>query len=526
MALRELLATFDIDTGAASQALGRIDGALDGAKSKLGALASAFVGSAIVGGLKSFVEGQIDAAKEVRLTAQKLGIGVEQLEEFRFAAETMGVSAEGAGVGLKFLNKNIGLALEGNQEAVQTFKKLDVAIKDSHGNVREIGDLLPEVADSFAKMGSQQERTSAAMKIFGRQGADLLPLLQGGAKGVDELRERFHLLGGGMSDDFIAKAKDAGRAVSGARFGFAAWKRNIAFEFFPIITSFGNKMQIVIGFLQKVTHETSLAKGAAITLGIGAAAGALKAAVGFASLLGVIKKGSGLLEGVISLGWFGLVIAAVALLVLGIQDLWTFMQGGDSVIGDLVTRFLGLDEASSFHASLLQGWEAIKQSFEGLGPPLKQVGLLLLDIAIKAAPYVVAAVEGVVRMVGSAIVAVSALAGALADLAAGKDLSEVGDHLFKASSAIFGKKGLLGEDAWKSNAQLQAENRGGPTRMAVGFEDGPVRGGVNVNQVNNVTNNISGVKDASAAGQAAKNGTKDALGGELKNAMGAVATGG
>jgi hypothetical protein len=43
------------------------------------------------------------------------------------------VSSEGAANGLKFLNKNMGLAVEGNQEAVDTFRMLGVSLKDGQG---------------------------------------------------------------------------------------------------------------------------------------------------------------------------------------------------------------------------------------------------------------------------------------------------------------------------------------------------------------------------------------------------------
>jgi hypothetical protein len=458
-ALRQLAVIFDVDTGKAADAVRGLGAAVDGAKSKLGNLVEGFVGSALVGGLKSFVEGQIAAAKEVRVTAAKIGVGVEQLEQFQFAAGSAGVSAEGAATGLKFLNKNLGLAITGNEEASKTFHDLGIDLAGVKDGTVNAADLLPKLAEKFAGTTSQAERTALAMKLFGRQGADLLPLLDDGPAGLEKLRQRFEELGGGMDANFIAKAKAAGRELGGMRFGIEALKRQIAVQFFPVAEAFGLKMQGVIKFVQGFAKETGLAKEAAIVFGVAAGAGALKAAAGFAKFFGILPKGAGFnLKTLLGLGEFGLIIASVLALALVLEDLWVGMHGGESAIKDLIATSLGIEDADKLFAQLSATADTISVSFQGLKPAIGNVVALLGQMVMS--PYFVASVEYVVRLLGSfvaltiaAIRSVGNLALFAANVVAGKttdadkNLDAIGTAIDQGGDAVFGKNGFFGDNA-------------------------------------------------------------------------------
>jgi hypothetical protein len=70
--------------------------------------------------------------------------------------------------------------------------------------------------------------------------------LQGGPQKIEELRQRFYDLGGGMSKDFIDKAKEAGRAMGGVKMGLSAFKRAIAYEAFPYLTMWCQRLGGVV----------------------------------------------------------------------------------------------------------------------------------------------------------------------------------------------------------------------------------------------------------------------------------------
>lgn len=537
--LRELIAKFSIDGSQASSQMKHLDAGVSSLGSKLGGLAEAFIGSAIVHGIGEFVKSQIEAGSRVKDLSDKLGVGGEELQRFQFAAGQVGVSSEGAAQALGFLNKNVGMAIEGNAEATQTFAKMGVALKDGSGGVRELGDMLPEVAEAFANMGSHQERTAAAMQIFGKSGASLLPLLKDGAAGLVAMNAEVDRLGGTMDDGFVHAAKKAGDELYSLKFALNGWKSQIAVAILPGLTRMVVKLQGWIGTLRKVTKETNLAKVAWLAMGAGAAAASAKAAMGFAKLLGVLPKGASFWKTVLGLGEIGLVIAAVVGLVLVFEDLFQLVTGGESLIGDLITEFLGAEEAANFTKSLSDAWEQISQVFVGLGPQLKEVGRMVMDLAVKAAPYLISAFEFIVKLIASAIVGLATFAGVIGKVAGaliklkngdnsgidslGGDLGKIID---KGGDAIFGKGGLFGDAGPKAAAvPIDMGEIDGKVRNPTAFKRG-AGGTTQVSQTNKTEVNIHGVKDAAAAGEAARSGVESALDGSLNDALAASLAGG
>jgi hypothetical protein len=329
-------------------------------------------------------------------------------------------------------------------------------------------DVLPAVADKFAGMTSQAERTAYSMKIFGRQGADLIPLLEGGAGGLDKLTARFHELGGGMDENFIAKAKDAGKAMSGMRFTFEAFKRQIAVQFFPAVAAFGKKMQSLGAFINGVTKETEVASYAFVVLGAAASAAGLKAFAGWARFLGILPKGGSIWKTLFNMGELGLIIAGVVILALAFEDFFTFLRGGESIVGDLIEKFVGFGEAKTLLDELRGAWELISGLFaQDLGT-LQPVIDLLKSAADGVLPYIVASFVDIVKIIAAAVVGLAALTKGFLQLTR-LDFDGLKKTADATITTLFGDKGLLsnsavGNQILRKNAKADAEDRFGKDR--------------------------------------------------------------
>jgi len=75
------------------------------------------------------------------------------------------------------------------------FDELGVAVADSMGQLRSGEVVLLEVADKFARMEDGTQKTALALQIFGRAGADLIPLLNSGADGIRRMQDEARALG-------------------------------------------------------------------------------------------------------------------------------------------------------------------------------------------------------------------------------------------------------------------------------------------------------------------------------------------
>lgn len=168
---------------------------LTGAATRLnGALAAVGLGVSL-GGLAAFSKASIDAADELGKMSQKVGVGVEALSGLKYAAELSDVSLEALGGSLKKLSVNAADTAKGTGEARDAFAALGINVKDAEGNLKGSDKLLAEIADSFAGMEDGAGKTALAVKLFGRSGADLIPLLNAGSAGIKSMREEAERLG-------------------------------------------------------------------------------------------------------------------------------------------------------------------------------------------------------------------------------------------------------------------------------------------------------------------------------------------
>lgn len=151
--------------------------------------------AAAIIGLGSLIKGALEAAQQLNVLSQRTGVSVEQLSLLKFVAEQTNTSIESVATGLKNLSRKMFEASEGTADAVQLFEKLNISVKDSNGNLRNAEDVLLEVADRFKTLKNDTEKTAIAVQLFGRQGTELIPILNLGSEGIRELEERAKSLG-------------------------------------------------------------------------------------------------------------------------------------------------------------------------------------------------------------------------------------------------------------------------------------------------------------------------------------------
>lgn len=171
--------------------------------SSFGAIAATVAAAAVAmgGGMALAVRSSINHFDDLSKTSQKIGVPVEQLAALRHAAELSDVSSESLTKGLGKLARSVVDAAQGSSTAVEAYRALGISFKDSNGQIKAVGDLLPQIADRFANMKDGSAKTALAMQIFGKAGADLIPLLNGGSAGLKEMTDEAKALGLVISAD-------------------------------------------------------------------------------------------------------------------------------------------------------------------------------------------------------------------------------------------------------------------------------------------------------------------------------------
>lgn len=153
---------------------------------------AAFSFGAIVSGMKSAVE----AMDKLNESSQKVGVSVETLQVWQLAAKMASVDSQA-------LEKGLGKLAAAAYEQKGAFEELGLKTTDATGNLKSIDALLPEIADKFSKMEDGTKKAALAKELFGKAGMDLIPILNKGAAGLQEISEKM---------GYIASAEDTARA--------------------------------------------------------------------------------------------------------------------------------------------------------------------------------------------------------------------------------------------------------------------------------------------------------------------------
>jgi hypothetical protein len=158
-------------------------------------------------GVIDSITGAIDAADKLAKASQKFGVPVETLSALSNAAALSDVSLEQLGSSLSKLSKNMISAQGPTSEQATAFAALGISIKDSTGQLKNADQILLAVADSFSKFRDGTTKTALAVALFGRAGADMIPFLDQGAKGIQDMTARMSELGIVINSD-TAKAAE------------------------------------------------------------------------------------------------------------------------------------------------------------------------------------------------------------------------------------------------------------------------------------------------------------------------------
>ena len=173
--------------GGLSGTAGKVSGGLKGLAGAAGGLSGALgslVPLATGAGLAAMAKNAIDAADNMNDLSQKTGVSVESLSKFQQAANASGTSIEGVGAAmLQFTKRFQG----GAGPAADTLKAIGISATDASGKLKSTDQVMLEVADKFKNMEDGGKKAELAMALFGKAGADMIPMLNGGRKSIEDL---------------------------------------------------------------------------------------------------------------------------------------------------------------------------------------------------------------------------------------------------------------------------------------------------------------------------------------------------
>ena len=182
------------------------------------------VGGGIVGGLMAMTKQAATYGDEIAKASKKTGMTTEDISRLRYAAERSGVGFGGLESALARMARSASEAAGGAEMYSEAYDRLGVSVTDANGELKGGEQLFREVAEGLKNVDNATERAALAQEIFGRSGAQLLPLLNEGEAGIKKLGDRAEELGMVLSgkaakdserfNDALADLKDTGTTIA------------------------------------------------------------------------------------------------------------------------------------------------------------------------------------------------------------------------------------------------------------------------------------------------------------------------
>ncbi len=190
----------------------------------------AMFAAAAIGGITAFVKSSIDAADALGKLEVRTGIAAAKLQSYVNAGKLADVSQKQLATGLKTLARTQLEAADGVATYADAYNKLGVNVKNSDGTIKQSDQLLGEIADTFATLPDGPEKTAIALDIFGKSGADMITMLNGGKASLEEFNYQ-------LSDRFAQNAEYYNDQVTKLGFKFEGFRMQLADALLPALSA-------------------------------------------------------------------------------------------------------------------------------------------------------------------------------------------------------------------------------------------------------------------------------------------------
>lgn len=333
--------------------------------------------------LKESIEKTAEFGEEMEVLAQKTGFGVDAIQKLSYAAQLSHSSAEDLRIGIGHLAREIEKAKDGGDSAQKAFTKIGISMTDLRTKSPE--EIFMLLSDRMVATKDASKRMASAMDLLGKGGANLLPTLLRGSDGLHEMGVEADAFGAIMSEDAVHAAAEFKESLEKAEQVIIGLEHELAG---PLIEALAPVLHAVLDWVkanraligQRVKQFAELVIGAvkllgstimgvvktigwmvdhvkllAVVLGSVLVAAILASNISLGQLLVnfVLNSAAALAYAAISTwaaissaaAWLAaaapivLIAAGLVLAALAAEDFYTFIKGGDSLLGHLLNTY-------------------------------------------------------------------------------------------------------------------------------------------------------------------------------------------
>ena len=167
--------------------------------------------------------------------SKQIGLSKKGFQEWDYIIKRFGGNIEGLKMGMKTLVTQTINANSGNKAAIANFQKLGISIKNNNGQLKNQEQLFEEVVAKLQKYPDGVAKAKLANDLFGRSGADLMPMFKENATAISELKTEMEKLDIVMSDEQIEAANTCSDNLETIQRGFGVITMSLGNELIPTV---------------------------------------------------------------------------------------------------------------------------------------------------------------------------------------------------------------------------------------------------------------------------------------------------
>lgn len=198
-----------------------------------------------LGAFTGFIRNAINAADALDEMSGRIGVSAKELSGLQLAYRQAGMGNDAMASSIAKLSQEMS---QGNVG----LRALGVNAKDAAGNLKTPTAVLLELSDKFANLQDGAGKTALAMEIFGKSGAEMVPLLNSGSQGIREMIEMSERLGLVIEDETAAKAGQFNDTLELLGLGVQGVGTRIAAQLLPTLNN------LTGSFLESMTQGDRL----------------------------------------------------------------------------------------------------------------------------------------------------------------------------------------------------------------------------------------------------------------------------
>ena len=214
--------------------------------SELATLGAGIVAGFSINAITNFTVATLQSADVIGKLADRTGFTTDAIQKLGFAGEQTGVRSEQMNAALERFNRRLGLARQGSTEYLKVYEQLNVSLKDSVGNYRNVNAIFGDVVNAVGRLSSEADQSAAITRLFGEEARALVNTFKGGTDALAQYASQLENVGGVMDEQLIRNAEAANDALNLTTKAVKGLSQSLILNLAPSIQEGANELEQMI----------------------------------------------------------------------------------------------------------------------------------------------------------------------------------------------------------------------------------------------------------------------------------------